>query len=107
MSVHGSVNLGNDPSKQRNCKQFEVLIVFYPVDLMESALSPFFLFVHETQSDYVQGEHSIVHTQGRALKAMTSTAVSHRHCTVCHCWMWSKPLHTCMRNGVHIADLAH
>lgn len=57
MGVHGSVNLGNDPSKQRNCKQFEVLIVFYPVDLMESALSPFFLFVHETQSDYVQGEH--------------------------------------------------
>lgn len=55
--------------------------MFYPVDLMESALSPFFLFVHETQSDYVRGEHSIVHTQGRALKAMTSTAVSHRHCT--------------------------
>jgi len=60
LSVHGSVNLGNDLRKQWNCKQFEVLIVFYPVDSMESALSPIFLFVRETQSDYMWVEHSIV-----------------------------------------------
>ncbi len=51
-----------ESSKRENCEQFERLVMFYPVDLMESTLSHVFLFVRETRPHYVPWTWHCPHT---------------------------------------------